>query len=95
MQDYRWTTVSLLCGTLYQFAKPFDVTACQSLKAKLRATDGSRYDVNIVEFDPEKRQLYEPILAALQNQSRGMRCVLFYQSDVGLNGEFLWIFLLQ
>ena len=69
LETYNWTTVSLLCGTLYQFAAPFDVTACVSLKTQLRKM-WYRFDVTTTDFDPEKRQHYAAILTGLQNQSR-------------------------
>ncbi|OQV23430.1 hypothetical protein BV898_02552 [Hypsibius exemplaris] len=69
LRTYNWTTVSLLCGNLYQFAAPFDVTACSALRGGLRQLS-HQFTVHSADFDPARTDTYEAMLRNVRSKSR-------------------------
>ncbi|OQV23436.1 hypothetical protein BV898_02558 [Hypsibius exemplaris] len=100
LEAHNWTTVTLLCGSLYRFASPVSVIGCQTLEKRLLEMPQT-YDTNKIVFDPERNDTYEEILGRARNQSR----VILIYTDIGFlkaimikastlhmtNGEFIFL----
>ncbi|XP_055327363.1 LOW QUALITY PROTEIN: uncharacterized protein LOC129580730 [Paramacrobiotus metropolitanus] len=71
LQNYNWTTVTLLCARPRDSEKlsPFDKSTCNTLEKHLKAHPLD-YDVHILGFNPENTTSYLSILQNIRRQSR-------------------------